>query len=254
MKSASLKLKLVNHVGEASSIVEIRSLKKKFGKLKVLKGIDLNIERGKTTAIIGHNGSGKTTLIKTILGLTKADEGSIELDGITINGDSDYRSKIGYMPQLAFFPDNLKGSDVLKMLCDLRGEEVETDTKLIDQFDLKPELEKPIRTLSGGTRQKISAVIAFMFKPELLILDEPSAGLDPIANSLMKDVIQAEKEEGKSFLISSHIMSEIEELADNIAMLIDGKIHFQGSIQSLLTKSKHNKLERAVAQIMQEED
>ena len=123
---------------------------------------------------------------------------------------------------------------------------------LVDQFRLAGDLTKPLRTLSGGTRQKVNAVLAFLFTPSLLILDEPTAGLDPIASGVLKDKIRQEREEGRTFILTSHVMSELEELADDIVLLLDGSVRFAGSLRDLTARTKQINLERAVAQLMRE--
>src|SRR5262249_45260569 len=151
----------------------------------------------------------KTTLIKSILGLTRPDAGAILVDGLNIIGDGDaYRARIGYMPQAPRLPEHLTGTEVLALLRDLRGADAPVDESLIDAFDLRGELAKPLRTLSGGTRQKVNAVAAFLSRPALLILDEPTAGLDPVASGVLKDHIREARAAGATFIVTSHIMSE----------------------------------------------
>ncbi len=233
-------------------MIKIIDLKKRFGKLDILNGIDLDIEDGKIYAIVGPNASGKTTLIKSILGLVKPDNGTIEVNGEEVNGDCNYRKHLGYMPQIARFPDNLKVRELLRLVRDLRGNPENTDDELIEIFNLQKEMEKSLKTLSGGTRQKVSAVIAFMFRPQTLILDEPTAGLDPIASSALKNKIIDECKKGKTFILTSHIMSEIEELADKIIFLLDGKIYFEGSVDMVKDHTKQKGLELAIAKLMSE--
>lgn len=234
-------------------MIRITGLTKRFGKLEVLRGVELRVRRGRITAIVGPNGSGKTSLIKTILGLVKPDAGDILLEDRALNGDSEYRNRIGYMPQGARFPENLSGAEIIHMLEDLRRVEHE-DRELLDRFRLNGELSKPIRTLSGGTRQKVNAVIAFLFDPDLIILDEPTAGLDPIASALLKDKIRQARAAGKTFVLTSHIMSEVEELADDIVFLLDGRVRFQGTVQELKSLADQSNLERAVAELMMREE
>lgn len=233
-------------------MITINKLQKNFGKLEVLRSIDLEISKGEVTALVGPNGSGKTTIIKSILGLVKPGSGSIIIKNETINGDCSYRKNIGYMPQLARYPDNLTVYEVIKMIKDLRNVIAEVENNLIKKFGLNSELKKPIRTLSGGTRQKLSAVITFMFDPEILILDEPTASLDPLSSSILKELIRTEKQKGKTIILTSHIMSEVEELADEIIFLLDGRIHYKGKVTSLLKDKDELKLEKAVARIITE--
>src|SRR6476619_1076522 len=205
-------------------MVETRRLHKSFGRLRVLDGIDMRVARNRVTAVVGPNAAGKTTLIKTILGLIRADDGTILVDGKAIEGDDAYRSRIGYMPQIARFPDNLSATDLFDMLKDLRGVIARVDDRLIQAFGLSGEASKPLRTLSGGTRQKVNAVMAFLFDPDLLILDEPTAGLDPVASGILKARIAEDRDNGKTFILTSHIMSELEELADDVIFLNDGRV------------------------------
>ena len=232
-------------------MIEIKGLTKSFGRQRVLQGIDLSIAPGRVTAIVGHNGAGKTTLIKAILGLSRPDGGTITLDGKPIGDDPAYRARIGYMPQIARFPENLSGGELLDMIKDLRGDAItHVDEELIGGFALGQELRKPLRVLSGGTRQKVNAVLAFLFSPELLILDEPTAGLDPVSSSTLKDRILSMRADGRTFVITSHIMSELEEMADDVALLIDGRVQFAGPLQGLKVETRQLNLERAIAHLM----
>jgi len=234
-------------------LIEIASLKKEFGKTIALNEVNLSIGSGKVTAIVGPNGSGKTTLIKTILGLVKPTTGSIEVDGTKINGDYLYRNKIGYMPQIARYPENLTAAELLSLIKDLREPEENFEDEILSSFNLSAEMEKPFKSLSGGTKQKVSAVIAFAFNPKILILDEPTAGLDPISSSYFKDLVLKEKEKSKTIILTSHIMSEIQELADEIVFLLEGEIRFKGTIDSLLEHKRETKLERAIAELMSQQ-
>ncbi len=233
-------------------MIKVSNLIKKYGRLEVLKGIDVDISDSGVTAIVGPNGSGKTTLIKIILGLVKADFGTVEIDGSKINGDYQYRNNIGYMPQIARYPENLTVLEVLNMIKDLRNNKDNPEEKLLRDFELSGELTKAIRTLSGGNRQKLSAVISLMFNPQILIFDEPTAGLDPVISSRFKEIVMSEKNKGKTIILTSHIMSEVEELADQIIFLLDGKIYYKGSVQNLLIEKGEMKLEKAVAKILEE--
>lgn len=231
-------------------MIAVSGLRKRFGSLDVLQGVDAVIRRGRVTGIVGPNAAGKTTMIKSILGLTRADSGVVEVGGIRVNGDESYRSQIGYMPQIARFPSNLTGAELLRMLRDLRPDAVDIDDDLIASFGLASEMNKKLNTLSGGTRQKINAVAAFLFKPRLLILDEPTAGLDPRASSVLKDKILAERAEGRTFVVTSHVMSELEEIADEVLFINEGKVRFSGSIHQIMDLTRQVNLERAIAELM----
>lgn len=232
-------------------MIKVQKLKKRYGSLDVLNGIDADIATGRVTGIVGPNAAGKTTLIKSILGLTRADSGSIEVGKVRVNGDETYRRQIGYMPQIARFPSNLTGAELLAMLRDLRPDVTELDEDLIRSFGLGLELSKKLNDLSGGTKQKINAVAAFLFKPDVLILDEPTAGLDPRSSSLLKDKILAERRAGRTFVITSHVMTELEELADDVIFISEGKVRFSGSVRQIKDLTRQANLERAVAELMQ---
>lgn len=231
-------------------MIEITGLTKQFGQQRVLRGIDVALRPGRVTALVGPNGAGKTTLIKSILGLTRPDGGQIRLGDVPIGDDPAYRARIGYMPQIARFPENLSATELITMLRDLRGNDTPIDESLIAGFDLADHMAKPIRVLSGGTRQKVNAVQAFLFRPELLILDEPSAGLDPVASGVLKDRILAEREAGRTFILTSHVMSELDELADDVVFLLEGRVKFAGPIHDLKVQTRQLSLERAIAQMM----
>src|SRR6188474_1531161 len=148
-------------------MIRIESLGKRFKKLQALEDINALFTNGQVVSLIGPNGSGKTTLIKSLLGLVKPDSGSIFVHGKQINGDPSYRSDIGYMPQIGRYPDNMKVGQLFKMIRDLRNvPENKIDEELIEKFDLKKIFDKPMRTLSGGTRQKVSAALTFLFDPD----------------------------------------------------------------------------------------
>ena len=232
-------------------MIHVAALRKRFGALSVLDGLDLHVRRGRVTAIVGPNGSGKTTLIKSILGLSRPDGGELRVDGVRVNGDCGYRARIGYMPQIARFPENLSAAEVIAMLKELRGvPDAALDEELAGRLAIAPHLHKPLRTLSGGTRQKVNAILAFLFRPELLILDEPTAGMDPVSSGVLKDKILRERAAGRTVVVTSHIMSELEELADDVAFLLDGRVHFAGSVAELGRLTGETRLERAIAQLM----
>ena len=232
--------------------LRVSALAKRYGPLRVLQGVDVALGRGRVTAILGPNGAGKTTLIKAILGLTSIDDGKILIDGARVDDSPGYRASIGYMPQSARFPDNLTANDLIALLSDMRGGAT-LDRALVDAFRLGTELTRPLRTLSGGTRQKVNAVLAFLFSPDLLILDEPTAGLDPIASSVLKDKVLEQRARGHTILLTSHVINDLEELADDIVFLLDGVVRFSGSLHELKRRTRQLSLERAVAQLMQQE-
>jgi len=234
-------------------MIEIKGIKKNYGKLEVLKGFDFSLSEGKITAILGPNGSGKTTMIKSILGLVIPSGGEITVNDKSIKKGWEYRRKIGYLPQIARFPENLKVKEIINLIEDIRGETADT-SDLIKDFDLESFLNKKLRQLSGGTRQKVNLVLTFMFDCPVYILDEPTSGLDPIALIRLKDLIKKKKNEGKTFLVTTHIMSLVEEIADELIFLLEGKVYFRGTYVEMLFAEKEESLERAIANILEKEN
>lgn len=231
-------------------MIRIENLYKKFGRNEVLKGIDLEIDEGGIFAVLGPNGSGKTTLIKSILGMVVPNSGSIKLNGKSVKNDWKYRNNIDYLPQIANFPGNLTVQELIGMIKDLRGRKNTEDEKLISLFKLEKFLNKKLANLSGGTKQKVNLVLTFMFDSPLIILDEPTTGLDPISHIRLKELINEEKKKGKTILITSHIMSFVEEIADEIVFLLEGKIYFKGDIPALKAKTRQPDFEHAIASIL----
>jgi Cu-processing system ATP-binding protein len=232
-------------------MIRIEHINKRFKKLNALVDINAKFEKGQVISLIGPNGSGKTTLIKSILGMVKPGIGKIFFNNEPINGDPSYRSQIGYMPQIGRYPDNMKVGQLFKMLRNIRNvPEDKIDEELVEKFDLKKIFDKPMRTLSGGTRQKVSAALAFLFDPEVLILDEPTAGLDPLSSEILKEKILKEKDKNKLILITSHILSDLDELTTHIMYLQEGRLGFFKEIEQLREETGEIKLGKAIARIM----
>lgn len=230
-------------------MIRIENIHKSFGKNKVLRGIDLEVPEAQVTAVLGPNGSGKTTFLKILLGLVRPDRGSIFWNKPLSFGDYSYREKIGYLPQIARFPENLKVRELFAMISDIRRQPYDLQ-QLTKDFKLGPFLEHKLAHLSGGTRQKVNTLLTFMFDNELFILDEPTAGLDPVAMLKLKEIIRDRCQKGKTVLFTTHIMSLVEDLADQIIFLLDGKVYFQGSLEELRKLHGESRIERAIAQIL----
>jgi Cu-processing system ATP-binding protein len=229
-------------------MIEIQGLHKRFGKNSVLKGVDLNIPEGGIYAVLGPNGSGKTTLIKSVLGLVIPDSGSIRVVGKPVKNQWKYREDINYLPQIANFPGNIRVRELLRMIKDLRQKTSDAET-LVGLFGLESFLDKKLATLSGGTRQKVNLVLAFMFDSPIIVLDEPTSGLDPASLIILKDLIARRKKAGKTFLITTHIMQFVEEIADQVVYLLEGQIYYSGTLTGLLEKTGQKDLEHAIAEI-----
>jgi Cu-processing system ATP-binding protein len=232
-------------------MIRFEHISKKFKKLKALDDITVSFEEGQVVSLIGPNGSGKTTLIKSILGMVKPDKGKIFVNDKLIENDPAYREDLGYMPQIGRYPDNMRVGQLFRMLKDLRKKEARSiDEQLVHQFNLENIFDKPMRTLSGGTRQKVSAAIAFLFSPVILILDEPTAGLDPLSSEILKEKIMEEKKKGRLILITSHILSDLDEVTTHIMYMQDGKMKFFEKIALLREKTGEVKLGKAIARVM----
>lgn len=231
-------------------MIEISGLHKSYRKNHVLKGVDLKIGKGKITAVLGPNGSGKTTLIKCLLGMVIPQEGDILVEGTSILNKWDYRSALGYLPQIAKFPENLKVKELIKMIKDIRGQQGD-ESVLMKTFELEKFLHQPLKTLSGGSRQKLNIMLALMFDSPYIILDEPTSGLDPVAVIRFRELILQERNKGKAILLTTHILNLVEEIADEIIFILEGKIFFNGSIIDLKEMQGGNTLEQTIALILE---
>ena len=232
-------------------MIRVDGLSKSFGKLKALDAVSVQCNAGQCISLIGPNGSGKTTLIKSILGLVVPDAGSINVNNIDTKNNYTYRSAIGYMPQIGKYPDNMTIGQVFETLRDIRRSSTKAlDDELIDTYGLKKLMHKSMRALSGGTRQKVSAALAFLFDPNILILDEPTSGLDPLSNEILKAKIKKEHAKGKLILITSHILSDLDELVTEVIYMQDGKLLFHKPFDVLQRETGEEKLSKAIAEVM----
>lgn len=233
------------------AMIQLQNISKKFGKLRVLNNVNVRFEQGECIALIGPNGCGKTTLIKTILGMVLPDSGEILFNDKKVNKEWQYREHIGYMPQIGRYPENMTISHLINMMQDIRNINGDRpDEELMYQFELNHILSKKMRTLSGGTTQKVSAALAFMFKPDVLILDEPTAGLDPLSSETLKEKIMREKENGKLIIITSHILSELDDLVNKIIYMNEGKILLEKTFEELREESGEEKLSKAITKMI----
>lgn len=232
-------------------MLKINQISKSYGKNEVLQNVSIDINIGQSIALIGPNGSGKTTLIKSILGMVVPTTGTIFFDGKNIINDCAYRNEIGYMPQIGRYPDNMQVGQLIDMMKDIRQTTTTFDDELIETFKLNSFFHKPMRSLSGGMRQKVSAALAFLFRPQLLILDEPTAGLDPLSAEILKDKIKKERENNnRLFIITSHILSDLDEVTTDVMYLVEGQLIFYKPIQDLKNETGEVQLGKALAKLM----
>ncbi len=231
-------------------MIELIGVNKHFGKLQALKGVNAHFQKGECIALIGPNGCGKTTLIKSILGMVLPDSGEILVLGNSIHNQFEYRKQIGYMPQIGRYPQNMTIGQVISMIQTIRKDVKKCDTELLEKFSLTEMYDKRMHTLSGGTTQKVSATLAFLFNPQILILDEPTAGLDPLSAEILKDKIVQEKKNGKLILITSHLLDELDELITQVIYMQDGEIVFHKNVADLNSETGVTRVSRAISQIL----
>ena len=225
-------------------MIEINHLNKYYGKQQVLYDINLKLSPGQSVAFIGPNGCGKTTLMKCILGLVTPQSGEVLIDGKNVSEHCESREHIGFMPQSSCFPENMTVGQTFKTIESLRKGTVETDRELYDAFHIASIVDKRTNTLSGGTSQKVNAALAFLFNPDTLILDEPTASLDPLAAEILKDKIR--KEKGKLIFITSHILSELNGLVTHIVFMEEGHIIFFKSVEQILQEAGQQDITQAI--------
>lgn len=234
-------------------MIEIKKLTKKFNKFTALNQVNIRFNDGHSVALIGPNGCGKTTLIKCILGLNVVEDGDILVNNESVKEHYLYRKNIGYMPQIGRYPENMTIAQTIQMIKDTRKvSENELDTELLEAFELESIFDKKMRTLSGGTTQKVSAVLAFLFNPGIIILDEPTAGLDPLASEILKNKIIKEKNKGKLIIITSHLLSELDDIVSEIVFMNEGKVIVHQSVEELMTERKTEKISESIISILKE--
>ncbi|MBD3630560.1 ABC transporter ATP-binding protein [Cyclobacterium sp.] len=235
-------------------MIKIDHVYKKFGRHQVLKDICLQFEENQAIALIGPNGSGKSTLIKILLGMVLPQEGHVAFDGSPIKGQSLYRRQIGYMPQMSRFPSNMTVSQLFNMVKSLRKDEIKRDLDLYHAFEIDQMGSKKLEILSGGMKQKVSAALAFLFDPKVLILDEPTAGLDPIANEILKEKLQKTLGKDRLILISSHILNDLDDITTHVSYLMEGEVKFFKPLEQLRAETAENRLNRIIAQVLKQEN
>jgi Cu-processing system ATP-binding protein len=236
----------------ADAQVTFEGVGKRYGKLWALRNVECAFHPGEVVMLIGPNASGKTTLIKCLLGLVRPTEGRITLNGEVIGSDPAYRKAIGYMPQISQFPATLTIGQLLEMMADIRGlGRDELEDSLVEELGLSAQLDKRLSSLSGGTKQKVSAVLALRSRPSILVMDEPTAGLDPISSKRVLERAAAVRDAGGTVLITSHLMEEVEALADRVAYLEDGSLKFLRPVQEILSSTGSKRLSEALPRMLE---
>ena len=231
-------------------MIRLDNVTKQFASTVALKNVSIALDSGKCIGLIGPNACGKTTLIKCILSMVIPTKGHIFFDNKNIRGEVDYKKRIGYMPQIGRYPENMSIGQVIDMIRNIRKYEGDEDLELWNSFQLEAMKDKKMGTLSGGTTQKVSAALAFMCRPEVLILDEPTAGLDPISSEILRDKIIAERKKGKLILITSHVLSELDEMITDVVFMQEADIIFYKPIQELYETTGEERVSRAIAKLL----
>jgi ABC-2 type transport system ATP-binding protein len=222
------------------SILQTVNLTKKFGNFTALNGVNLELNEGEVYGFIGPNGAGKSTTIRILLGILKATSGSASVFGMDAWNDAvEIHKRLAYVPGDVNLWPNLTGGEVIDLFVQLRGGNNKSKRdRLIEMFDLDP--SKKCRTYSKGNRQKVALVSAFASNADLYILDEPTSGLDPLMERLFQECVEEAKREGKSILLSSHILSEVEKLCDKVGIIRQGKIIESGTLSELRHLTRTN--------------
>ena len=234
-------------------MISIQKLSKRYGRQQVITDVQLDFRAGQSVALIGPNGSGKTTLIKSILGLVIPEMGVIKVQEKDIGLSPDYRRNIGYMPQLSRFPEQMKVRQLFALIKNIRKDVAlqDYDQSLYDDFGIEKMEGKPLGALSGGMKQQVSAALAFYFRPQIIILDEPTAGLDPISNEILKNKVNEARSQNRLLITTSHILSELEEMCNHVVYLMNGKITLDASLIEIASITGETKLNKMVVNFLQ---
>ncbi|GAE37241.1 ABC transporter ATP-binding protein [Halalkalibacter akibai] len=224
------------------SIVKITNVRKQFGRFQALDGVNLQVDQGEVYGFIGPNGAGKSTTIRILLGILQATEGEAKIfDKDAWNDAVEIHKRLAYVPGDVNLWPNLTGGEVIDLFMKLRGTEINTNKlDLIERFNLDP--TKKCRTYSKGNRQKVALVAAFASNADLYILDEPTSGLDPLMEKVFQECVLEAKKVGKSVLLSSHILSEVEKLCDKVGIIRQGKMIETGTLEELRHLTRLNLL------------
>ena len=221
-----------------TNVIEIRQLTKDYGNNRGIFDVSLSVKKGEVFGFLGPNGAGKSTTIRHLMGFIQADQGSCQINGLDCLRDhARIQQALGYLPGEIAFMDDMTGLEFIKFMAKMKGmTDLTKAYELMERFELNP--QGKIKKMSKGMKQKIGIICAFMHDPELLILDEPSSGLDPLMQNRFIELVLEEKQRGKTIFMSSHIFEEIERTCDRTAMIKDGRLISIEELQTLKA-SKH---------------
>ena len=228
-------------------MIELKGISKSFTGHTVLDDVNLYLPNSSVLALVGPNGSGKSTLLKILLGLVLPEKGHLHFeDPATGNETNDLRKFTGYMPQTPSFPANLKVREIIRFLDDLNGSDPEFHNEIVDDLGIRNFYEKTFSDLSGGMKQKVNILQCFRSRKSLYILDEPTVSLDPKMAFYLKNLVKQRKQAGAAVVFTSHIMHEVEDLADRIVLLVEGKMKLEKNLAELKSESGKQSLEESL--------
>jgi Cu-processing system ATP-binding protein len=215
--------------------IEVRGVARHYGQVRAVDGVDLAVARGEAMGLIGHNGAGKTTLFKMMLGLERPSAGTIEIDGIAVSGARfrDVRRRVGYMPESASLYPNLTGLETLRFFARLKNADTKQCGALLDRVGLGHAAARPVRQYSKGMAQRLLFAQALLGRPRILFLDEPTHGLDPSGVSDFYAILGELRANGVTIVLTSHVLSEVEQRVDRLALMSAGRLQACGSVQAL---------------------
>ena len=218
-------------------MIEIKNLTMKYKNCKGVEDINISVDDGEVKALLGPNGSGKSTTMRSFMGFLNSSEGSLKVAGVdTIANPVEAKEIIGYLPGDPQLPQNLNSMSLFKLGADMRGQSIDYAMELAEKFEL--DVKQIVKELSKGNRQKTAVILALLHKPKALVLDEPTSGLDPFHQRTFFETIEEFSNNGASILLSSHIISEVEKIADTMAVLKVGSKIYDESYKTFEKKAK----------------
>ncbi|HEU4700453.1 MAG TPA: ABC transporter ATP-binding protein [Gemmatimonadales bacterium] len=220
-------------------MIRYESFGKRYGAVVAVEDVTLEVAAGETLAVVGPNGSGKTTTLKALLGLVRPSSGRVLLEGRDASaGDAAVRARLGYLPQRLTFPDRVTGREAMRLFARLRGAAAGEVDRLLQRVGLADAADRHTEGYSGGMRQRLGLAIALLARPAALVLDEPSAALDPTGALLVRDLIRGIRAEGTTVLVSSHDLAEVAALADRVAVFAGGRLRAVGTLTELEQRAR----------------
>ena len=224
-------------------MIRYEGFRKAYGRVLAVEGLDLRVHPGETLALIGPNGSGKSTTLKAAVGLVRPTAGRVLVDGLDVSRGAETRSRLGYLPQRISFPEGITAREAMRLYAHLRGADRVEVEHLLDRVGLADSAGRPTEGFSGGMRQRLGIAVALLGRPRVLLLDEPSAALDPTGALLVRDLIADIAAEGTTVLLSSHDLAEVAALADRVALFADGRMTAHGTLAELESRAGATGLE-----------